>query len=869
MAEAVGVSLAILGLAGNLKGTGSDLGADYDPRLNDETALRLVSGILANIKHLLADGAELQRKYRLKSVDVSPDSPQGLLGDGSATGPPEDVLVSNSMMRRFTKDFQSLCIRTKLSQSTTSTKRKFLWVVGQKEKFEKLVNDLAHFVSKLNQIVPDRGVPSSMREFGDGLAQKIYQLMTDSSRRVFHMVAVPEDSPGNTSPQVAELAQLRMARDAARQDQTSRTLPDVADRILIQKSESIIIEAIWFRSLQARRDSIEPAHLKTLAWVLDSTHDTGEWDNLAKWLKGDNGVYWVSGKAGSQSPNIKVVVSSRPEPACVSAFSTLKKLRLQDLNRPDIQDYVESEVGANQYMQELREDDDAGCARLLEDLADRARGVFLWIILACRSLLDGFDSIDSLCELGQRLEELPRELADMFQHMLNKVPTRYHEQTAKLLKLAERCQVAPWHDDDLHRYEMPALTLSIMEHAKFRPESASFGHMSISEKKIACEKIEGRVRSRTGGLLEFVTLDSVDPLFCAQHELGLETLPISDREPARKKINSIVRFMHRTVFEFLHDSTLWETLNALQLATKGGFDPESVLAAMSTGLVHFTCRGEHLPLAVEQTLFFFRQIDQLSFPEATTKNICRLFDLAEKWMRPNRYQHNVLFLSPNSPSIPHSVLTFAAELGMAEFLDHNLHNESHSSHNGRQPLLFFALIQPLVAQNAIETRPGTSVPPSSRTASFLLDQGYHPMQQVSTNFWEEDVKTIWEAWLDRLVENADIRESKDSWEITMKMMDYGADPRLMREHNSNVVIWIFNLLIQYEDKHRGEQASDECHRLRKLLGEWHSRGRSYAYDGDESGGEINEWGDQVIIKRRRSKDDGPNSKRRRYNDDEE
>ncbi|KAM7201112.1 hypothetical protein V8F33_003524 [Rhypophila sp. PSN 637] len=597
MAEAVGLSLAILGLAGNLKGcldmfayfsSAHDFGRDYSTlasKFDIEKALllqwaeRLVSGIFANIKRLLADGAELQRKYGLKSVDVPPDGPQGLLGDGSATGCPEDVLISNSMLRRFTKDFQSL------------------------------LNDLAHFVSKLNQIVPDREVPSSIGEFGDGLAQKLYQLMTDSSRRVFHMAPVPEDSPGNTSPEAVQLAQLRMARDAARQDQTSRVLSDVADRMLIQKSELIIIDAIWFRSLQARLDSIDPAHLKTLAWVLDSTQDTGEWDNLAKWLKSNSGVYWVSGKAGSgkstlmkhvhnhrttldllerwasgasllvgsfffwglgsneqkshrglyqsllyhiigrhpflvpklfpemwrevyvknernlndlaptdadlkgaftalptilaehgikiclfidgldefegnlrvaiqtmlelgQTPNIKVVVSSRPEPACVSAFSTLKKLQLQDLNRPDIREYVDST--------DLRKDDDTGCARLLEELADRASGVFLWIILACRSLLDGFDSTDSLCELRERLEELPRELADMFKHMLNKVPTGYHEQTAKLLQLAERCQVAPWHAEDPHRYGMPALTLSIMEHAKFHPESALFGDMSIS-----------------------------------------------------------------------------------------------------------------------------------------------------------------------------------------------------------------------------------------------------------------------------------------------------------------------------------------------------------------------------------------------------
>ncbi|KAK4206182.1 hypothetical protein QBC37DRAFT_142362 [Rhypophila decipiens] len=533
--------------------------------------------------------------------------------------------------------------------------------------------------------------------------------------------------------------------------------------------------------------------------------------------------------------------------------------------------------------------------------------------------MDGFDSTDSLCELRKRLEELPRELADMFKHMLNKVPTGYHEQTAKLLKLAERCQLAPWHARDPHVYGMPALTLSIMEHAKFHPESAPFGHMSISEKKTACEKIEGRVRSRTGGLLELVSLDPEipSPLFCAEHEL--ETLPVSDREPASKKINSIVRFMHRTVFEFLHDSTVWETLNALQLATKGGFDPESVLAAMSTARVHFTCRPSGLPWAVARTLFFFREIDRLSFPQATTKNICRLFDLAEDWMQGK--PRSFFFLSPNSASVPVSVLTFAAELGLTEFLKRNLHNQGQSSvqqgHNGRPPLLFCALIQPLVAH--IGPPAGDLVAPSSRTASYLLEQGYHPMQQAVASYSEvmdsEDVKTTWEAWLDRLAENADIQESKDSWEITMKMMDYGADPRVMREHNSNVASRIFKLLVQYEDDYPGEQDSDECHRLRELLDEWRSGARSYASEGEESGGscasegeesegryasegeesggsyahegdesggsyasegeheesrgETDEWGDQGMRKRPRSEDDSPDSKRRRHNDNED
>ncbi|KAK4442857.1 hypothetical protein QBC34DRAFT_479435 [Podospora aff. communis PSN243] len=49
----------------------------------------------------------------------------------------------------------------------------------------------------------------------------------------------------------------------------------------------------------------------------------------------------------SEAPRIKVLVSSRPEPAFVAAFAGDVKLRMQDLNKQDIQKYVEDTVGSH------------------------------------------------------------------------------------------------------------------------------------------------------------------------------------------------------------------------------------------------------------------------------------------------------------------------------------------------------------------------------------------------------------------------------------------------------------------------------------------------------------------------------------------
>lgn len=51
---------------------------------------------------------------------------------------------------------------------------------------------------------------------------------------------------------------------------------------------------------------------------------------------------------------------------------------------------------------------------ILDDIVNKSSGVFLWVVLACRSLLSGFASHGRVSELRQSADELPAELEDMF-----------------------------------------------------------------------------------------------------------------------------------------------------------------------------------------------------------------------------------------------------------------------------------------------------------------------------------------------------------------------------------------------------------------------------------------------------------------------
>lgn len=137
--------------------------------------------------------------------------------------------------------------------------------------------------------------------------------------------------------------------------------------------------------------------------------------------------------------DIKIIVSSRPIPACVDSFHDEPKLCLQDLTKTDIASYVDAEVGSHPYMKTLALMD-SSAPLITKQLMEKASGVFLWIVLACRSVLEGFASCDCLSDVRQRVDELPPELKDLFQHMLIKVDHRYHNECARLLRT---CYMGP------------------------------------------------------------------------------------------------------------------------------------------------------------------------------------------------------------------------------------------------------------------------------------------------------------------------------------------------------------------------------------------------------------------------------------------
>lgn len=97
--------------------------------------------------------------------------------------------------------------------------------------------------------------------------------------------------------------------------------------------------------------------------------------------------------------------------------------------------------------------------RLVEDVAAKSSGVFLWALFAARTLADGFSMRDTMEELQTRLKELPPELEDLFSFILQGIPRRYRDEAYRFLRLTYH-----WH---VHIEEpMPSIVLCLREISK-------------------------------------------------------------------------------------------------------------------------------------------------------------------------------------------------------------------------------------------------------------------------------------------------------------------------------------------------------------------------------------------------------------------
>lgn len=231
------------------------------------------------------------------------------------------------------------------------------------------------------------------------------------------------------------------------------------------------------------------------------------------------------------SPHIKLCVSSRPWNEFLDAFGqdSSRHLALENLTREDIKGYVKDSLETNSHFALLKQRD-ARSQDLIDEIVDKASGVFLWVMLVIRSLLDGLRHADRISDLQRRLREFPETLEKYFSHIHFSIDEFYRGLTAEAFTYVLTAT-------DLSAEPISLLTFSFLDeddlddcitNTKTKP-------LTIDDISTREDEMRRRLNGRCKGLLE---------VFQGNNEFFLNKYPATFLGPK-------VDFLHRTAYDFL------------------------------------------------------------------------------------------------------------------------------------------------------------------------------------------------------------------------------------------------------------------------------------------------------------------------------
>ncbi|KAM0801407.1 hypothetical protein BDR22DRAFT_170924 [Usnea florida] len=234
-----------------------------------------------------------------------------------------------------------------------------------------------------------------------------------------------------------------------------------------------------------------------------------------------------------QAPNFKICVSSRPLIVFKDAFDRMPKLKVEDMTRKDITTYVDSMFHEHPRYIRLLELEPERAPSLILEIVNKASGVFFWVFLVVRSLLEGLSSGDRIIDLQKRVRSLPGDLEEYFAYMLGGLDSLYISQATHFFRYVLESKLP-----------IPLLTFSFLD----EEDQDSILHSPIKpfEMKMVmprCEEAERRIASRCKGLLEVYHREITNPNIADCHD------------DKAQKIRH-VGFLHRTVKDFLEISSI-------------------------------------------------------------------------------------------------------------------------------------------------------------------------------------------------------------------------------------------------------------------------------------------------------------------------
>lgn len=251
-------------------------------------------------------------------------------------------------------------------------------------------------------------------------------------------------------------------------------------------------------------------------------------------FSGDHGALVLMFLELVQDPNMKIVLSSRPDQKFDQAFGSGAMLKLQDLTKADIKMFVSDKLLSYPRVklmaaQKPRSISEGTIYDLINNIVEKSDGVFLWVDLAVKDQIKGIDDEDSLEQLKERLRILPAGLEDLYAHMLTRIDKVHRKEAAWFLQIA----LSFLEDGKLENPSLLDYTLAVYERLdRDLGSPANFPSQDVINR---CQPTRRRITTTCAGLLE---VHHFDPSDCQA----------TNPEQLR------VMFLHRTVADFFTSS---------------------------------------------------------------------------------------------------------------------------------------------------------------------------------------------------------------------------------------------------------------------------------------------------------------------------
>ncbi|KAH6845792.1 hypothetical protein B0I37DRAFT_381153 [Chaetomium sp. MPI-CAGE-AT-0009] len=230
---------------------------------------------------------------------------------------------------------------------------------------------------------------------------------------------------------------------------------------------------------------------------------------------------------------VKICASSRPWNVFKDAYGNNPMLRLEDLTREDIKLFVREQLELSPGYHEFAATSPQVARKIINDIVDKSQGVFLWVSVVSGLLETDFREGARISALQAAVDKLPSEVADLFRYIWDRTGKRFRAEASQFFQIMTSCQEI---DEPLY-----ALTLWFGD----RETPVDLDRTEVTSQYLtgAIKSLERKLMSRTGGLLELVSID-------ADHT------------------KDQVEFMHRTANDWVRKN--WESIIS---AADPDFDP--------------------------------------------------------------------------------------------------------------------------------------------------------------------------------------------------------------------------------------------------------------------------------------------------------